>query len=394
MAYLLRTTPPNQLSRSTKTFDNLIIKSITNIIPYSLNTHSLKQIKLNLSNGGLGLRNTTNHHCAAYLSSLLGSIISLNDLLKIKLILIPQHISSTTILITNLIAPNQLQRDSTNNNKQSFFSNQIEAHQLEFLLSESDEINRARLLATAMPRASAFLEAVPNSYLGLKFDNNEWNAAVAYRLGLQIFARPFQCPMPSCNMEMDIFGRHAVKCAMAGCRTKRHNDIVKLIFGKCQNAALSPLYEPKNVLRNSNERPADWGIPNYPHDGIFSAYDLAITDPTQSKYIKNSSVIPGYAANDYAVNVKIANYSSALKNRNDINFVPMIIETYGGWGNNASSFFNMISRRISQRQFGNEPTFISSYIYQQISVKLQRANANMILKRSSTNLSATNSGSL
>lgn len=382
MNYFLRTTPTDLINLSTKKFDSIIHDAISTIITYNLNNMSIEQIQLNTSNGGLGLRNTNLHHHAAYLSSIKSCSRSIRDIINIELVLNPLQQQETRYNLSQILHPIPLQSDDNINHPQSYYSNQIEIVCLNRLLENSDEVSKARLLAVAMPHASAFLEVIPNSFLGLKLTSNEWNASVAYRLGLQIFLKPFPCPMPSCSQTMDIHAKHAVKCQMAGCRIKRHNDIVKLIFKKCQEAALSPLYEPSNVIRNTNERPADWGLPNYPADGIFSAYDLAITDPTQSKYLKNSAHIAGFAANDYAINIKEANYSNALRNRDDINFVPMIIETFGGWCSNAKDFFRMLSRRLSQREVGTQASIILNYLYKQISVKLQIANARMILKRS------------
>lgn len=69
-------------------------------------------------------------------------------------------------------------------------------------------------------------------------------------------------------------------------------------------------------------------IPDLPKPGLFAAYDLAITDPTQKKYAQFSAVTPGYASNDYAINVKVANYSSALSHHPDVKFTPIILETF------------------------------------------------------------------
>lgn len=103
-------------------------------------------------------------------------------------------------------------------------------------------------------------------------------------------------------------------------------------------------------IGNTNERPADWGIPDHPKPGIFTAYDLAITDPTQKKYAQSSAETPGFASNDYAIN-----------------------------------FFKMLHKHLSHRIFSSFNHNFSNYIFQQLSVLLQVSNARMILKRSNFN---------
>ena len=74
-----------------------------------------------------------------------------------------------------------------------------------------------------------------------------------------------------------------------------------------------------------------------------------------------------------------------------IKLIPMVAETFGGWGPAAQKVFSFISRATAEKQ-GITDSAASRQLYQALGVKLQRANARAIIARvaGSSNLS-TNS---
>jgi hypothetical protein len=153
----------------------------------------------------------------------------------------------------------------------------------------------------------------------------------------------------------------------------------KYFLSQCKAALREPVEEPKNLLRNCGLKPADWGIPNY-KPGFFMAYDVAVTDPTQSAFVKNSAITAGYAAEKYAV-LKESKYADALSKDDSILFTPIIAETYGGWNKRAYDFFDMLASWLAPRDLSCSKPLISSRLFQRASVILQRGNARMIMSR-------------
>jgi hypothetical protein len=70
MNYHLRLAPPSHINEATRQFDELLVTTVRELIPYPLDEKAVKQLHLCLSKGGLGLRNTSTHHPAIFLSSL------------------------------------------------------------------------------------------------------------------------------------------------------------------------------------------------------------------------------------------------------------------------------------------------------------------------------------
>ncbi|MCL4419673.1 hypothetical protein M1146_06285, partial [Patescibacteria group bacterium] len=154
---------------------------------------------------------------------------------------------------------------------QSTLSAMIDKRQAELHVQNADTLNKARIIASCRPHAADFLFAPPIASLGLKLTSSEWNAAVAYKLGLQVFELPIMCGAKGCLRKMDLLGHHAMRCGTEGDRIKRHNQLRNFFYKQCQLAQMQPVLEPPNLFRNCGLRPADWGIPDY-RPGVFMAY--------------------------------------------------------------------------------------------------------------------------
>ena len=135
-------------------------------------------------------------------------------------------------------------------------------------------------------------------------------------------------------------------------------------------------------MRNCGERPADWGIPDY-RPGRFMAFDVAVTDPTQQAYVVGASATKSFAAESYAVNVKLAKYSNALSD-SSLMLTPIVAETFGAWSKASYDFISDLSRWLAARDPSSSLSAIRSKLFQRVSVILQRANARMLMSRIST----------
>ena len=90
----------------------------------------------------------------------------------------------------------------------------------------SDEVCRARLLASAAKESGSWLHALPISSLGLRMDGNSVRIVVGLHLGVPICG-PHSCH--HCGAEVDVLGHHALSCRKSERRHQRHaalNDII------------------------------------------------------------------------------------------------------------------------------------------------------------------------
>ena len=372
MVYYLRVIPSHLLSESTLAFDDLIFNAFLSVFTYKVSDSSHTQIQLKISNGGLGLRSSTQYHSAAYFASLGNALSLVSEMFSAPLCHSVSLLSMAKLDITKRIG-----ETTFSGFDQSIISNAIDDASFARLRESLPIVDRARLLAASAPHASAFLSAIPSDALGLKMSNKEWNAAVAVRIGVQIFPREFDC---KCGKKMDVFGRHALRCGSSGDRTKRHNLLRNFFFKKSVVACLEPILEPMHLLRNCGLKPADWCIPEFNRSKPL-ACDVAVTDPLRDDVIAFSSVTQAEAAQTYGVKVKEAKYSHLIS-KEEIIFKPIIVETYGAWNSHARDFFKYLARNLVHRDFNAEYSFIINSLYQCASVILQKCNARMILNRS------------
>jgi len=374
MVYFMRTVPFGSLVKSSVKFDSMIIDCLSNLINFKLNTGACIQLSLGLNYGGLGIRRVSDHHAAAFFASIRSCLPSIRLCTGLSADRSIEWMNnSQTSLVPNII------QDLTPLKSQSAISEAIDKVSFNKLLDSLLPVDKARILSASAPHAGDFLVCPPIALLGLKLSPQEWSLAVAYRLGVEVLPSPSFCTAKGCNSEMDRKGLHAIRCGCEGDRIRRHNLLRNFFFHECKKAMMDPLKEPKNLIRNSEMRPADFGIPDY-RPGIFMAYDVAVTDPSQTYYVSKSSSVSGHAAEAYSI-LKLSKYSDALDRDVTLDLTPLIVESFGRWSSSSLIFFRSLSLWLAARNPSSSATIIKSRLFQKASIILQRSNAKMILSR-------------
>ena len=110
------------------------------------------------------------------------------------------------------------------------------------------------------------------------------------------------------------------------------------------------------------------------------ALDITVISPLQKSLIKSAATHPGSAL-DTAYERKMRSHHAACQ-ANNVLFIPLAIETLGGWHSESANTIKRIQKSValsSQRdQSGAE-----KHIFEKLAVSLQRTQANMILSRQS-----------
>ena len=109
-------------------------------------------------------------------------------------------------------------------------------------------------------------------------------------------------------------------------------------------------------------------------------FDFTVALPHAEAVRGQAAVRRGHAA-EHAEQGKITMYEEACVEQGFL-FIPLAVETYGGWGAMAQETFKSLSHMISHRS-GNLKSESDElrWMYQRHSVALQRDNARMILRR-------------
>ena len=235
------------------------------------------------------------------------------------------------------------------------------------LESASSEEDKARILAASSEHASDWLHAIPISSLGLKLANTSLRTVCALRIGSPL-CQQHTC---ICGVEVDPMGRHGLSCKNQIGRHPRHSQVNDLVKQTLSTAEYPSRLEPPGLSRKDGKRPD--GLTLHPYkEGKCLVWDFTCADTFASSHIKETSKSAGAAAVK-AEKAKLAKYEEI---RNNYHMVPIAVETLGSWGTEGLHFIKCIGKKIQEITGEKRSTF---YLFQSISVAIQRGNAASVL---------------
>ena len=126
-------------------------------------------------------------------------------------------------------------------------------------------------------------------------------------------------------------------------------------------------------MSNSSARPADIFLPTW-NGGSPAALDVTVISPMQQLTLSQSATTQGHALK-VASNRKTAIHGPCCQQAG-IQFIPLPVETLGGWSSDAVSTLRDIGRRQASR-LDSPPSLSIHHLFQRLSVYLWRGNAGM-----------------
>ena len=193
------------------------------------------------------------------------------------------------------------------------------------------------------------------------------SCAARYRLGLPVFEQDSVCP--ACGRPSDRYGNHAIACGVHGERISRHNEICSVLFKSAQKAGLGPAREFRGLIPGSAARPADVFLRNW-NRGRDTALDVTVISPVQSAVIDREVQQPGYAL-QYAWDRKMRSAFDSC-NAQQISFIPLPVETFGGWHPEAIRQIARLGRELSRSSPGASQNTASKHLFRRLSLALRR----------------------
>jgi hypothetical protein len=125
-----------------------------------------------------------------------------------------------------------------------------------------------------------------------------------------------------------VLGDHAISFGNQGERIARHDSLRDALHAVTQTACLGATREDRSLLPGTEARPADVLIPHWT-GGRDTALDVTVVNPLQNQLVRQAAVTAGHAL-DTAYSRKMSHAGEACR-REGIVFVPMPMETLGGW---------------------------------------------------------------
>jgi hypothetical protein len=126
-----------------------------------------------------------------------------------------------------------------------------------------------------------------------------------------------------------------------GERIARHKHLREHFYHVAASCNLAPRKEENALLPDTNARPADVLIPHWT-EGRDTALDVTVVSPLLTDRLANSITTPSHTLT-CAFNDKCRDYLAACK-REGIAFIPLPVETLGGWNAKAELQIKKLAR--------------------------------------------------
>ena len=377
ISFTLRCCPPNYIQEAVVAFDNLIEDAVSDLVGGHLPAWSWLKATLPVSLGGLGLRRASLYAPAAYTSSFVQSKPLVAKILG-KMPSLPEHFSSVLSHLAGAAArPDWATLENIDVPlRQRSLSRAIDLACFEKLCCDApDSRSKALALCSSTRHAGDWLNAIPSKALGLHLHDLEFRSCLQYWLGLSLVEEHSKCPV--CQSPADPFGDHQIGCGGNGDRVLRHDSLRNVLFSASQSAALAPRKEVPSLIPGSKSRPADLYLPYWKH-GKPAALDVSVISPMQHLTVSKASAIQGHALS-VGEDRKIAAHASSCHSVG-VSFIPLIVETFGGWSNLAVETIKSIGRLQGQR-LGISPAQTTTHLFQRLAICLWKGNATMWMRR-------------
>lgn len=362
LLYLLRTADCSD-NPLLATFDNTLRSGLSSILNVDLSDIQWLQASLPVRHGGLGIRSAQMLAPSAFLAS----AASTHDLQQS---ILPQCIGtlddeSLAAVETSWISlSNSPKPDAESAHIQRAWDKLVAERYEGMVWSHATaDIDRARLLAASSPHSGDWLAAPPITSVGLRLSDEEIRIAVAHRLGCKA-CEPHTC---GCGKAVDARGLHGLACRRSAPRQQRHSHLNDIIWRAMKRAQIPAVKEPVGLMLQDGKRPDGTTILPWSR-GKPLAWDVTVPDTYAYAHVTNSAREAGSAATHAAAN-KNTKYNQLF---NTHVFFPVAIETGGTWHHQAVELVQEIGRRTT---IVTGDVRESTFLFQQLSVALQRGNA-------------------
>ena len=238
-----------------------------------------------------------------------------------------------------------------------------------------DTRSKALALSTAIPHAGDWLNVVPSHALGLHLHDWEFRLCLQYWLGLPMVEEGTRCPV--CQAAADPYGDYQVGCGGNGDRIHRHDSLRDALFSAAQSAALAPRREVPSLIPGSSSRPADVYFPCWKR-GQPAALDVSVISTLQQLTVNGASTIQGHALS-IGEERKLTVHAAPCRSVG-VSFIPMIVESLGGWSPRAVDVIKCIGRLQGQR-LGIPPADSTTHLFQCLAICLWQGNASLWVRR-------------
>ena len=148
-------------------------------------------------------------------------------------------------------------------------------------------------------------------------------------------------------------------------------------INQLKSAALAPRKEVPALIPGTSSRPADVYLPNW-RRGQPAALDVTVISTLQQLTLEGAASTQGHALS-VGKERKMTAHSEACRSVGVI-FLPLVVESLGGWDGEAADIIRAIGRLQGQR-LGIPHAEATRHFFQRLAVSLWRGNAALWIGR-------------
>ena len=363
LQYLLRTSPAFASPRCQE-LAATIREILSNILNIRMTDVSWCQASLPVRWGGVGVRDLVSLAPSAFLGSIHATEALVRSILPAPLALEPDvQVQLATSAWQRLSGANPLLGEDAG--RQRSWDDLVCSAVFENLTSRSDQVSKARLLASASPNSGSWLHVLPCRNLGLALSDRELRVAVGLRIGAPL-VRSHNCV---CGSEVDQLAHHGLSCRRSAGRQRRHAQANDVLVRAIRSVDIQAELEPPRLLNEDGKRPDGATLDPWSR-GRTLVWDFTCPDTVAPSHVCQSATTVGAAAAQAEQN-KRRKYAE-LASSGDILFMPVAIETLGVWGPSAWELCRDIGSRAAALSGDSRS---HAFLVQRLSLAVQRGNA-------------------
>jgi hypothetical protein len=362
--FSLRTCSPTHIRRAIKDFDECIDESLARILDGAgIPLAALAQAHLPVALSGAGIPTAASRASPAFIASVVQTMEAQRALLAPPGDpslpppapsadgLRPDFLPALEAFQTSFPDPTPLTLSvlAAETKPQQVMSARADQEAQKALIAATTSLaDRARLRSLTLPYAGSWIMVSPSKALGFRLRPREFRLLLRYRFGLPLAGGAQPCPMCQDRSPtlLDPMGTHAASCYGYPGLSTRHNRVRDALLALARKAGFTAESETNHLLAlgggdAEGRRPADVLVHSW--EGTKSiCLDVSVVNPLTPSALQRW---PGWAV-EFAEDKKIQD-SAVLCAQNDLLFLPVVMETYGGFGSKAMQLIRKLGKALA-----------------------------------------------
>jgi hypothetical protein len=391
---LMRSTPAGWAEVECAQLGSRIRRCLETIMGASPTAVQWEQAALAVRCGGLGVTDPALMRPAARLACIAHFVQNATDVLGLprEMEILPRDLSQVLAAVRAQVGDLQplpawqldqtlLKRVEAPQASQKWWSDKVHcALQASLLTRQPTEADAVRFRCQVRPHALAWLAVVPSVPLRTLIPTVDFAALLQFTLGVPLVGAcedpggggraPIVRRCPKCRLALDDLGHHFV-CCQKNQLYRRHNAVVEAL---AQAASRGGFSYQREQGAGDGSRPGDLFLPRLNADGP-AAVDVTVRDPLMPSRPATVERLPTWHSLQEG---EKRTQSQTKCARLGWQFIPFVMDVFGGLGEAATELVSTLLKGILARQEAWQRRTVEATVWQSISLSLMKEVARQL----------------